>query len=82
MAKIHAGDKLYSLVLEKDGSLSIWEEEITHLRYNSFGKVVYYMTESSAYTPGEIGISVFLNKAEARKHVPEIGSSEVKKIIL
>lgn len=73
MVKGHAGDKLYSLVWEKDGRLSIWEEEITHLRYNKFGKVVYYMTESSAYTPKEIGVNVFLNKADARKQIKDKG---------
>ncbi|MFA6942168.1 MAG: hypothetical protein WCQ54_14525 [Clostridiaceae bacterium] len=74
MEKVHVGDKLYSLVWEKDGSLSIWEEEIKHFRYNGFHKVAYYMTESSAYAPGEIGTNVFLNKAEARKHMSEMGT--------
>lgn len=81
MGKIHAGDKLYSLVWEKDGRLSIWKEEITHLRCNRLHKVVYYMTESSAYTPEEIGVNVFLNEADARKQIMKEGKGNNKGVI-
>lgn len=65
MDKLHVGDKLYSLVWEQDGTQSIWEEEITSIRYVSHNKIAYYMTKSSAYTPSEIGINVYLKKDEA-----------------
>lgn len=67
MKKIHAGDKLYSLVWERDGTQSIWEEEITDFRCDSHGKVVYYMTESGCYTPREIGNNVYLKEDEVRR---------------